>query len=288
MQDYAFLYCLDLPEQGSKGSWTIGNMVDNLKEFINSIDDPFIDEIHLAGHSAGATAIISFLCNYNAELEIINSNSNDDKLLETLVEKGLGKAIKEQQKVSKLFLYSPPDSFEIVFPKKLSSFLKARSLPFNKVFFNLIVNWPMILLKLFTTNKYVNFSRDSTGSLQYFKLIPMDYKAFFDYLLTYVSIFEWHEISGSIFEKSLKSSFQDKNILICYGSNDWLIKPFFRRKETLKKALKLTDSVKVIKHKSLGHLLSNKWRFDINLNSQFITNKNVITESKKQLKNYGN
>ena len=57
---YKTLYSVDLPEQGSKRSWGIGNTVDNLKEFINIIDDNNIRSIHLSGHSVGALSAYSF------------------------------------------------------------------------------------------------------------------------------------------------------------------------------------------------------------------------------------
>ena len=116
---YQFIYILDLPQQGSKGNWTVGSMVDNLKEFLREKDNCSIKEIHLSGHSIGGVAILSFLTNptENVENFILSQNDlKDPKISDKLLNLGFLEIIPETEKITKLFLYSPCDAFGNVFP----------------------------------------------------------------------------------------------------------------------------------------------------------------------------
>ncbi len=283
---YETIYSMDLPEQGSKGNWTIGNHVNNLKEFIRILDNSTINKIHLAGHSAGALAIISFLVNYNCDVEYILMESggekeNNNEQTKKLEGAGFGQKVAEANKVDKLFLYAPPYSFNDVFPRTLSRFLGRQSQSFIKSLLNIFINRPMQFFQYFGKNEYFRFSINKTSQPQYFNLILSNYKAFFDYVSKYETIFEIYEKLDSKLKLDVSKRLEEKSILIQFGSLDWLLKPGIWRKADLENRLKMKANIKVIKHKYLGHVLNHKFRLDINLNHQMITNNTIIKISKE-------
>jgi pimeloyl-ACP methyl ester carboxylesterase len=284
--DYETIYTMDLPEQGSKGKWTIGNHVNNLKEFIRVLDNPHIRQIHLSGHSAGALAIISFLVNYNCDVEnILLQRAGEPRdyndLTKTLEQSGFGQEVPEAEKVSKLFLYAPPYSFNVVFPRKLSRVLERRSQAFIKVLFDIFINIPLLLLGFLGKNEYFRFSLNKSSQPQYFMLVLSNHKDFFNYVSRYETLFELFKKVDESLKIKVSKILEDKKILIQYGSIDWLLKPNNRKKKSFEDHYKMHSDIKVVRHKFLGHILNRKFYLNINLNRQMITNSSVIKTSKE-------
>ncbi|MEN8153322.1 MAG: hypothetical protein ABFR75_04810 [Acidobacteriota bacterium] len=286
---YSKLYSLDLPEQGSKGTWRIGNMVSNLNEFIKIIDDNSVHSIDLAGHSAGAIAILSFILSYNNSVEEklcdLFLKSDRKNLINSVLENSeFGKSPPIIEKIGKLFLYAPPDSFGIVFPKKLSSSLSGvKEINLSKAL-NIIVNTPMAFFNLFTRNPYFEVKKNHLKKPQYFKLVVENHNLFFQYIFRYLTIFELYYFLNSELQELIRKKLSEKTILIQFGRLDWLIKPFFKRKKKLNDILGLSGKEKIKIHKFLGHLLNKRASLNINLNRQMITNPDVIKESIKYIK----
>lgn len=278
--NYKSVYILDLPEQGAKGEWTIGNMVDNLKEFINKIDNENLSEIHLAGHSAGAVAIISFLCNMDRAIEDIFLNSNNKiSMSSSLIEMGFGQLPLESKKVTKLFLYSPCDSFANVFPKFLVKQLMRLNEKRAMQVMNILINKPSRFLKTLTLNKKFNFKINTNKKPQYFRLVLKNHKAFFNYIYNYKCIFELNEILDNKLRKRINNALSSKQIVIQFGSFDWLLISKNRCKKEMLNNFKVCSNVEIIEHNKLGHFLGKPFSLDLNLNNQMLINKSVINTS---------
>ncbi len=282
---YDAIYILDLPQQGSKGEWTIGTMVSNLVSFINHIDNKLVKEIHLAGHSIGAVAILSFIFNLNKDVEdAILSNSNGtqgENELQLIINKGFTKELEESKKVTKLFLYSPCDSFENVFPKYFVKKLENSREGSVKTILDLCINKPMTLLKPISHKKHVDFHLNHKRKPQYFGLIIEDYKSFFNYIYNGLCIFELVTMFNDELKSLIDELFENKKVVIQYGSLDWLLISRNRSKRKMLSNLKVCDDASVIEHKYLGHFLYKKHSLDINLNNQMLINSNVINQSLK-------
>lgn len=281
---YSQIYSIDLPEQGSNGSWCIGEMVNNLKIFINYIDNPNIKTIHLAGHSAGAVAIISFLLNYNVKVEqaLSKLNNHIENFKEIIKEaKNLGflKPIPETTKIEVLFLYSPPISFNNLLINKIANLTIIKNQILFKFILNFFVNIPMVIFKLFTSKRFVNFNLEKSNKPQYFNFVMKNHTRFLEYTKDYQTVFELSNNTIYNLHHDISELFIDKRILIQYGQIDWLLKFFLRRKNTLTNYYSISPKVDIIKHSYLGHFLRKKFHLDINLNNQMITNKSVIFKS---------
>ncbi|WP_298238075.1 alpha/beta hydrolase [uncultured Algibacter sp.] len=279
--NYKSIYILDLPEQGSKGEWTIGNMVDNLKEFINRIDQSYISEIHLAGHSAGALAIVSFLCNMNTKVEekLMQSRLKSIDISSDIMAMGFGQIPKEAKKVTKLFLYSPCDSFANVFPKFfIKRFIKLSESKAMRIM-NILINKPSYLLKLLTFKRKFNFQINLHNKPQYFGLVLNNHKTFFKYIYNYRCIFEIKEILNLKLEKQISDILNAKRIVLQFGRLDWLLISKNRCKKQMLSNFKICENIVIIEHKKLGHFLHKPFSLDLNLNNQMLINKNVIKMS---------
>lgn len=285
---YSFIYSIDLPEQGSKGFWGIGEMVENLKIFISSVDSSNIKSIHLAGHSAGAIAIISFIINYNKKVEckLSELNSIDDtiNLIEDAKNLGFLKPIQETTKIEVLLLYSPPTSFSNNLTKIMVHLPIMEHQILFKFILNIFVNIPMVLLKIFTSDRFTNFNLEKSSKPQYYKYIMSNHKRFLSYTSDYETIFElFNDISYNL-QPDISRLLIGKKILIQYGGFDWLLKFFLKRKKTLSDFYGISPNIEVVKHLWLGHFLRKKYRLDINLNNQMITNEAVIGKSQNYIK----
>lgn len=280
---YQYIYAIDLPEQGSKGVWSIKCMVDNLNEFIHYCDSNEIQCFHLSGHSIGALAVFSSIISYNncygnslfyKTIESIKDNEKNDLLYlnELLFNKRLNK------KVSKLILYSPPNSFNIVLPKRIAGWIKTLNQSKVRRLLNFMVNFPMILLKKRKHKQFVDFKITKTGKPQYFNLVLNDHILFFDYIQNYKTVFELNEKNSYPFSELITNSIGTKKILIQYGLYDWVIKPFIGKNEFERK-YSIHSSIDIVSHKHIGHFLRKRYSIDINLNKQFITNKNVLEQT---------
>jgi pimeloyl-ACP methyl ester carboxylesterase len=283
---YSMMYILDLPEQGSKGFWQIGVMVEMLAEFIGNIDTPLIRRIDLGGHSAGALAAFSFIANYNSRvekriMEAVKSVDSTDKIKSVTDLNGTGFAnpIPEMGKVENLLLYAPPDSFDYVFDRLYSIGLSKRSEKFVRKLLNVVVNRPMIFMRFFSATPYFRFRIDKSGRPQYFKLIINDYIRFLNYTSGYQTIFELFRFLDQAYRNKVIERLSEKQILIQYGSNDWVIKPFKKRTPGFSEGLKIADGINIVRHRFLGHMLNSRFRPDINLNLQMVLNQEVISES---------
>lgn len=288
---YSFIYILDLPEQGSKGSWRIGDMVDNLKEFIKEIDSTEITNIDLGGHSAGALAIISFLMNYNSKVEdfLIKENENKNKFNEKLFEAGFTESFPESRKVNLVLMYCPPHSFNAVFPRSFSIVLKNKKASYIKNILDVVVNVPMRIIHWFQRNNDFKFSLEGSDLPYYYNLKLTDHQRFFDYVSKYETFFELYQKLNASNEKRVAEIISGKRIFIQTGGLDWLINSYRMNENLRSEFCKCQSEIKFKKHKLLGHLLRKKLRFDINLNNQMVTNKEVLSESKHFIeKNYGN
>lgn len=281
--NYKSVYILDLPEQGSKGEWTIGNMVDNLKEFIRKIDVSSISEIHLAGHSAGAVAIISFLCNMNKTIENVLLNSNREAIKtnvsSNLIEMGFGQSPMESKKVTKLFLYSPCDSFANVFPKFFVKQLMQLNEKKAMWIMDVLINMPSRLLKRITFKKKFNFQINPSKKPQYFRLVLNNHKAFFNYIYNYKCIFELKEMLDSKLREQINETLSKKRIVIQFGSFDWLLISKNRCKREMLNNFKVCNNIEIIEHNNLGHFLYKPFSLDLNLNNQMLINSSVINTS---------
>ena len=286
LNSYSSIYSINLPEQGSVGNWSIGTMVENLKTFISYIDNPNINIIHLAGHSAGAIAVLSFLINYNTTVENnfiskktpTNCNPADKIKKEIYI-----KQIPESKKVEKIVLYSPPTSLKNEKTKKIILSKITRNQTVVRFTLNLFVNFPMMLFKPFTSGEKTNFKIEKSNKPQYYFFIMDNYRRFLDYTLNYQTIFELVSDPTNINISDIYKALNNKNILIQYGSFDWLIKFFLIRNRSLANLYNISPNVKIVKHTWLGHFLRKKYHLDINLNNQMITNSKVIKESLKFL-----
>jgi len=283
---YAKMFILDLPEQGSKGSWQIGYMVENLAEFIQSIDSSEISRIDLAGHSAGALAAISFLANYNTRVEqrlseAVTSISSGTaiKSMPSLEDTGFATRKPEAEKIRKLLLYAPPDSFDHVFDRLYSIGLAGKSEEFVRKMLNIVVNRSMLLMGFFSSSRYFRFRLDRSGKPQYFRLIINDHIRFLKYTSEYLTLFEVFHFMDKPEREKLAAILAEKQILVQYGSSDWIVKPFKKRIRDFGESLKIADSIKLVRHKFQGHMLNHRFRADINMNAQMVTNPGVISES---------
>lgn len=283
---YSKLFILDLPEQGSRGCWQIGVMVEQLAEFIRSIDSPGINRIDLAGHSAGALAAISFVANYNTLLEqrlseavtSINSRTAITSM-PSLEGTGFATRFHETEKVSRLLLYAPPDSFDHVFDRLYSIGLSGKSEQFVRNMLNIVVNRSMLFLRLFGSSPYFSFRLDRSDKPQYFRLIINDHIRFLKYTSEYLTLFEVFQFMDKTDRDKLATILSEKRILVQYGSSDWIVKPFKKRVRSFVENIKIADSIKLERHKFLGHMLNHRFRPDINMNAQMVTNPEVISES---------
>ncbi len=279
-QNYNKTYILDLPEQGSKGKWTIGTMADNLREFIKEKDRDSIKEIHLAGHSAGAIAVLSFMYNYNSKIEnyFINNlakESNKNIIFKKAKAIGFIKTFTEKKKITRLILYAPIDEFEVVVSKKVIKIISKLNEYFLKIIFNFFVNLPMLIINKLGKYKYVKIKLSKNCKLQYFGLKINDTKSFFEYIYNYTTIFQLYQYFENNEKTQLSNVLTDKQIIIHYGSKDWLLKSLKRNKVKMLVNFRMHNEFEIIEHKKLGHLLANEFNLDINLNSQMLTNKNV-------------
>lgn len=285
---YSAIYLVDLPGQGSVGEWQIGIMVEQLAELIRSIDSPEIERIDLAGHSAGALAAITFLTNYNswAEERILESTHVIEaeaalENLPSLAGTGFATPLPEAKKVKKLLLYAPPDSFDIVFDRIYSTGLSAGSDKSLRRLLNLVVNRPMLLLRFFRSSRYFRFRLDRSGKPCYFRLVINDHRRFLRYTSGYLTIFEIIRGVSDTERESLLEMIAEKEILVQCGTNDWIVKPCLRRRRrSYQENIRISGSIKVVMHRHLGHMLNRRWRPDINMNLQMVTNPDVIAESR--------
>lgn len=284
--DYSSIYCLSLPEQGSKGVWTVGFIVDNLKEFIEFINDSNENEIHISGHSIGALSCLSFIVNYNSESEYeLNQLDLNEVSLKKNQKNFIPNEPKESLMVTKLILFSPPDSFKVVLPPKLINYLKNKSLKKIKKILNIFINSPQKFFGYFNTKSYFKFKKNKLGNAQYFNLVVKDYNKIFEYVLRYNTIFELYKYSDFSFKSRVNNIVSNKQIIIHYGAFDWLLKPYFKRRIEIESNFNLNNSIRICRYKSLGHLLNRKNSLNINLNNQMITNKKVISYTKHFINN---
>lgn len=280
---YSKIYALDLPQQGSKGLWTIGNMIDNLKEFIRWIDGSKITEIHLGGHSAGSLAIISFLVNYNQSIEQIFAENSENKISRNIYSKllsnGFTDSPPEADKVTKLFLYATPDSFNVVFSQKLSGKMKDWRKWTLKFCLDLVVNIPMKLLKIFTINTKTDFRFNGKSLVQFYGLLIENHREFLNYVSNYKTIFEIYWNVDHQFKALISNSIGERKVLIHYGSCDWLLKPWLKSRN-IERNYQFNNNIQIVRWNKLGHILRNRKRLDINMNQQMITNRNIIERTK--------
>ncbi len=289
---YSKIYSIDLPEQGSKGEWKIGTMVDNLAKFIRIIDSDSINKIDLAGHSGGALAILSFIFNYNSKVEMgllknlnnINNSDHGSLIKDLLYDSNFAKKTPESIKVDKLFLYAPPDNFNIVLPRKLAKALNNMKESHLALLLNTFINRPLLYMSYLKRSKYFKFKISDSKKPQFFCLIVQDHTSILDYIESALNLFEVIKIIKNDSRYRMDEILKGNNILIQYGSLDWILKPFFTRAKSLEETYKFSSDVKTVRHKNLGHFLNKKMGPDINLNAQMLTNKNVIYQSIEHLR----
>ncbi len=262
-------------------------MVDLLKEFIDIIANKTIKNIDLAGHSAGGIAAISYLLDYNSkvEFELMNLYSSkpdnlDKSINEVLLNSGFASSREKYRKIRNIILYAPPDTFDIVFKKSISRRLIHAPQKFLYYTTNLFINYPIMFLGIFRSNPYFHFKINKQKKFQYFRLVVENHKIFFQYMSAYKTIFELYPNFNIELKKMVDEILSSKNIILQYGSHDWLIKPFFGRKTRIIKNFNIDDSILIIKHKYLGHMLNRKLKFDVNMNRQMLKNKDVIQATK--------
>ncbi|MBE0676952.1 MAG: hypothetical protein IH591_20015, partial [Bacteroidales bacterium] len=292
-QYYSKIYLLDLPEQGSKGNWQIGVMSDQLSEFIKAVDNESVEKIDLFGHSAGSLAVLSFLVNFNSRIENIilsevganNGVLNFQSIERELLEMGFGTHTEEMRKISKVVLYAPPDSFNTVIKRKRLIFLGNRNRTYVKRLLNIMVNGPMLFLRFFSAIKYFRFRLDKSGKPQYFNLVVNNHVSFFSYIIRNRTIFEIFDAGSPELRRVIQNAFTGRDILIQYGSIDWLLKPWLQKITEFENNRRMTKQIVLVRHKLFGHMLNKRLRPDINMNLQMITSKKVIDVSKSYILN---
>lgn len=279
---YTTIYAIDLPEQGSQGQWTFGNMVDNLKTFIQEVDNSEIQTIDLAGHSAGSVAIISFMVNYNKDAEEVLTNSENyigEQMIHEAMSNGFMQQPPEASKVEKLMLYSPPISTNNPITKRIirSGLLKNKTLV--RLILNLFINIPMLVFRAFTRETKVDFSIHPSNQPQFYHFVMEDHNRFLKYSANYHTIFALAKKSELNLTSNLTELLGSKKILIQYGGFDWLIKLLRSQNSELASFYKISENVEIVKHDRLGHFLGKNNRLDINLNLQMVTNDQVINNA---------
>lgn len=288
---YETIYAIDLPEQGSKGEWRIGVMVDNLKEFIRLMVTDNDIKIDLAGHSAGALSILSFIFNYNGRIEnyildFMTTGSQDlSKTMFELKQHGFLSVPQEAKNVERLLLYSIPLYLNTRSIISLCNHLKNRDQKSVKKLLNWIVNYPLKLFRLLMKKPLVDFEISKSARVQYFNLLINDHHSFCDYISRYPTIFTFME-RKYIPESDINEVVANRNILIQYGSFDWLSKHFSNNPDNPSTLFRFHEKVTVKKHFLLGHFLRKKLCLDVNLNTQMLTNQNVILNSTKLIKGH--
>lgn len=290
---YSRIVAIDLPEQGSKGLWRIGAMVDNLTEFIDSLDDDAVKCIDLAGHSTGALAILAYVCNYNSAVEnellfAVNRSSAETRHFEVsacLTNTRFGRMTPSMMKVRNLFLYAPPDKFGVTFPEKACRWLSSLSERTLYRLLNVFINRPMQLLGLLQADSSRRLKINRSKKPQFFRLIVQDYRSFLEYIACSLSMFEIAMLANESIKNKISVIFETRNVLIQYGSLDWVIKPFFGRTAALERAFRISNETNIIRHQGLGHLLNKRLHPDIDLNVQMLTNHDIISRSIGQLRN---
>jgi pimeloyl-ACP methyl ester carboxylesterase len=285
---YEFIYAIDLPEQGSKGQWSIGEMVENLAIVIKAEILPAYQCIHLAGHSAGSIAVLSYMFNYNKRAEacisknMVHSFSADEAIAEAKKHGFLSPPIGTEL-IEKLFLYATPTSFVSYssIKKRIVSALGNQSL--FKFVLNAFVNYPMLVMKKFTSDRTINFLLDKQGRAQFYNLVLSDHHRFFHYVEGYYTIFDLYKEAKARTRKEIDKTLQQFDTVLQYGSDDKLIKFFLRKKEKLRDYYQISSKIRLIEHQSLGHLLLEGKGFVVNMNSQVLTNKKVNSTTIKYI-----
>lgn len=279
---YNRIFCLDLPSQGSKGSWRIGNIVQNLHEFIQYIDAD-TKLLHLGGHSAGALAVISAVANYGPDLEeelLSGKYCPEDDLSGILKKFGFATKNENLRKVEKIFLFAPPSSFKNVFPPELASFLGSRSRIFVKGLFNFGVNYPMLIGRLFQNHSYYRYKISNTCCPQYYKLVLSDHVAFTEYILKYKTVFDILAQSDQSFLRNLVENLDRYKTIVQFGSWDWVINSRKNKKPLLESFKLIFSPETMIVYSGVGHFLNSKYSLDLNLNNQLLLNKDMLTRLK--------
>lgn len=281
---YRKLFIIDLPEQGSKGKWRIGTTADNLKEFLVHISNE-CESIDLGGHSAGALASIACILNYDStiEKEIIDcyngTNFKAAALNTFLKDSNFGKPTVVFKKLKNIFLYAPPDTFDIVFKRSHSQMLGRLKEHTVKRILDIFLNAPMKIMGLLTLHNKVTFKFTSQDKPQFFALVVKDYQDFFHYVNHYPTIFELLPHLENDLQKRIQKALKGKRILIQYGSFDWLIKPFGKRKKSITESFSYLPNTTIHKIKFCGHILSKRFNPDVNMNSQMVAHKEIIMNS---------
>jgi pimeloyl-ACP methyl ester carboxylesterase len=277
---YSSIYCIDLPEQGSKGRWRIGVMTDNLRELVRLIDNENVDRIDLGGHSAGALAVLSFLLNYNSDTEqlIIDSlkvSSGETALNRILKENGFSNALPEIKKIRCAFLFSPPYSFDSVISNKLTVRLGSMSRGSLRRLMNFLVNYPLRLVGTLSTGKYFRFSVDRSNKVQFFRLTTDDHKSLMEYISGYITPFELYNHLDSENKQKLELALSNYKIVIQLGGNDWVAGNFIFQGNNREELFRIAPGIITHKHRLLGHLLRRRLSPDVNLNLQALTHGSV-------------
>jgi pimeloyl-ACP methyl ester carboxylesterase len=277
---YSCIYLIDLPSQGSFGEWKIGIIVDMLRIFI----EKYVNEntLHLAGHSAGALAILSYFFNYNSETEnkISTLNLHDKTRLWNQV---ITMEPVYVDNVEAIHLYAIPYNFKLVFPAEISNYLSRSNSKFVKFILNSFVNWPQKLIRILNENDYSVDEKIFEPCIRYHNLVIDDHKAFFNYIAKYETLFQHLHLNSLKSDQIIKSRFSGINIAFHYGTFDWIIKPY--SKSYMIKAMKilLPNKMQEFQYKGLGHLLNNKYQLDINLNTNMLRNEDVIKNTIKTI-----
>jgi pimeloyl-ACP methyl ester carboxylesterase len=290
---YSGIFLLDLPEQGSSGDWRIGVMAEQLREFIKTVDKESINRIDLIGHSAGSLAVLSFLLNHNSHSENILFSENSDALDNGLwnipemnmINSGFGSEFPELKKIGKIVLYAPPDSFNTVFKRRHIRALQKRSEKFLRIGLNVIVNKPTQLLRFLKQDRKVKLTLNKIGKPQYFNLVIQDHKRFLNYMARNRTVFEIYHSSSPEFRKLIQDSISRKQVLIQYGGNDWLLKPFKNSGSGYEDKIRIAPEIVIVRHKRLGHMLNKTSGSDINMNLQMVTNEHVLQTTKSFITN---
>jgi pimeloyl-ACP methyl ester carboxylesterase len=271
---------LDLPQQGSKGRWRLGDMTELVDQLLQR--EGTARPLLLVGHSAGGAAALSHHLGINRDVEehLISHSEIVEQLLagsqkstitgltdfSNLLESKLDTAMKRQpQRAAKLILCAPPYNFATVFPPSLNKYLREWSSESLALLINLLTNLPFKMMSHFTKMRF-KAPGIRLFDTNYFSLTIDDHQEFVEYILDAIHPMMLLSLMQQLGFPQAKDSKQVEKLLI-YGKKDWLVRG---NTKWYQEKFSPLPSCEILSLKDAGHIFIENSIMDVNINTQFL------------------